>query len=352
AINMAIRQRRMEKEKQEAFEAMRITNERFQILSRATRDAVWDWNLSSGWVWGNEAFFELLGFDARQKVPPPTEWGRHVHPADQAKLTARIRGIKNSRISGWEDQLRFRSLSGHFKTVLDRAYVIRNDDGKPDRVVGVFVDVTNKIEQQKLITRTILEVQEKERNLIGRELHDNINQILASVNLKLGYYLEEPLGNEEIIDLCRQNLRKAIDEGRKLSHDMVMPRFSERRLRDEIELLIDDYHYSHIAWLNSEGLDETALPHHIKETLFRIAQEHMNNIHKHAKASSIEIKLVNSPHEVSLYIRDNGVGFNTKQNRKGIGITNILSRAESYDGIARILSAPGKGCTLSVNIPY
>jgi two-component system sensor histidine kinase UhpB len=351
AIMASIRQRNAEKEKQDALEEIRISNERFHLLSKATKDAVWDWNLMTGKVWCNDGFFELLGFEHHLPVPLPDEWRNHIHPGDRDKLLTRLQGIRTNSISFWEDELRFRSSNGSFATTLDRAYVLRDDVGNPVRVIGVFVDMTHKIEHQNAIMRAILEAQEKERNEIGRELHDNINQILASISLKLGYYLQEPEGNEEIIEMCRANLQKAIEEGRKLSHHMVMPRFSERTLRDEIELLIEDFHYLQVAWVHSDELSEKEVPEHIKETLFRIAQEQLSNIHKHSRATRIEIRLMSDSREVSLEIKDNGVGFDVNQRKKGIGITNIFNRAESYNGIAEIFSQPGKGCTLAVRIP-
>lgn len=351
AIDTAIKQRKTEKEKQEALEEIRISNERFKILSKATRDAVWDWNLVTGQVWCNEGFFDLLGFDQNQPVPPPYEWRDHIHPADRQKLFARLQEIRKSKASYLEDELRFQSALGICETVLDRAYVLKDDAGNPVRVIGVFVDVTKNIEQQRAITRTILQTQEMERNAMGRELHDNINQILASVSLKLGYYLEEPENNLEIIELCRRDLLNAIEECRKLSHSMVIPRFAERTLREELELLIENYSARQIVWLNSDGLQEENIPFTIKENLFRIAQEHLSNIQKHAKASEIGIQLNNDSRWVGLLIQDNGVGFDIKQKRKGIGIANIFNRAESYNGTAEILSQPGKGCTLSVKIP-
>jgi len=351
AIETAITQRKTQKEKQGVLEEIRISNERFKILSKATKDAIWDWDLLTGRVWGNEGFFDLLGFNQDQPIPPPYEWSNHIHPADREKLFARLQEITKSKVSYWEDALRFQSALGMFETVLDRAFVLKDDAGNPVRVVGVFVDVTSNIEQQRAITRTILQTQEMERNALGRELHDNINQIMASINLKLGYYLEEPEDNLEIVEHCRRDLRKAIEECRKLSHNMVIPRFAEHTLREELDLLIESYRTRQMVWLNSDGFQEENIPSTIKENLFRIAQEQLSNIQKHAKASEIGIQLRNDSKSVGLLIQDNGVGFDIGQKRKGIGITNIFNRAESYNGTAEIFSQPGKGCTLSVKIP-
>jgi two-component system sensor histidine kinase UhpB len=369
AIETAIRQHRVEREKQEAMESIRRSNERFQTISRATKDALWDWDLVTDSIWWSENFFTLLGYDPALPVPELGEWTRRIHPDDRNRIINRLQKVKENSTFSWEDELRILLPDGKYGTVLDRVYTLRDEAGKAVRVIGVFVDITeqkkliaekrkmeeerlkSRLEQQKEITRVILQTQEMERNTLGRELHDNINQILASVNLKLGYYLEEPENNLDIIESCRQSLVKAIQEARNLSHHMVMPRFSEKDLRDELGHLIENYNYNQVVELDATSMQEELLPPSIKETLFRIVQEQLSNIYKHAKANSIMIRLSTALRSVTLLIIDNGVGFDVQQKRKGIGITNIFNRVESYNGQADIVSSPGKGCTLSVVIP-
>ena len=211
--------------------------------------------------------------------------------------------------------------------------------------------VRDKIERQKEVTRIILQTQERERNILGRELHDNINQILASVSLKLGYYVEEPDNNLEIVESCLQTLQKAIAETRKLSHMMVMPSFSQSSLKEELEILIGNYAYKKIVQLDVTDIVDATIPSPIKETLFRIAQEQLSNIAKHASAGTIVMQLSNSVNFIAMVIRDDGIGFDAGQKRKGIGLTNIFSRVEPYNGTASMESTPGNGCTLSVKIP-
>ena len=211
--------------------------------------------------------------------------------------------------------------------------------------------LTDKMEQQREVSRVILQAQEVERNDLGRELHDNINQILAAVNLKLAFFLEEPDGNLEIIEICRKDLKKAIQEARNLSNHMVMPRFSEMNLKDELEMLIHSYSADRIVRLDFDVANEKDISSAIKGALFRVAQEQLTNIAKHAGASEIEIHLNDKARKISMTIQDNGVGFDIQQKRNGIGFTNIYNRVESYNGIADITSMPGKGCTLSLSIP-
>jgi two-component system sensor histidine kinase UhpB len=361
SIEAAINQQRAKREAQEAQDEIRRSNERFQALSRLTKDAVWDLDLVSNEIWWNESFFHLLGFTG-SAVPDLEKWMNHIHPDDRVKMALRLEEIRKGVIVSWEDELCLQLPGGNIRTVLDRAYVLKHDRGIPVRLIGVLVDITEKrkmeneqiklkIRQQKELARAILEAGELERTTLGRELHDNINQILASVNLRLGYYLDEPGSNRAILEDCRRGLEMAIREARHLSHQMVMPRFSEKSLRSELSLLIDHYISALSIKLEARKLNEKSIPPPVKEALYRIVQEQLNNIHKHAKASLVQVHLSTDTGSVALIIRDNGVGFNPKKKRKGIGITNIYNRAESFDGKVEIFSRSGAGCTLSIQIP-
>ncbi|MBL7750796.1 MAG: hypothetical protein JNN29_05400, partial [Chitinophagaceae bacterium] len=103
--------------------------------------------------------------------------------------------------------------------------------------------------------------------------------------------------------------------------------------------------------LKIEGVLEQEIPALVKETLYRIAQEQLHNIDKYAKASEINLQIKAFEGFISMRIEDNGVGFDTTHKRNGIGLTNVHNRAESYNGTALVLSEPGKGCQLLVEIP-
>ena len=212
----------------------------------------------------------------------------------------------------------------------------------------------NTMEEQKRITRAMLEGQEKERNQIGRDLHDNISQLLAAIKMKLGFYLKKPdhENGSKLLAQCMEHTHEALVETRNLSHQMVMPRFAENSFKEALEQLIANYtDTKRSIELNTEKLNEDDVPALVKETLYRIVQEQLNNIEKYAKASEVTVQVCSSPDNVTMTITDNGVGFDMKKKRAGIGLTNILNRAESYNGSAIIFSEPAKGCKLSVEIP-
>jgi two-component system, NarL family, sensor histidine kinase UhpB len=237
-----------------------------------------------------------------------------------------------------------------------------NEKKKPVGLIATLKDITaqeltneaarkNKLEQQKKINRLMIKTQENERNELGRELHDNINQILAAVKLQLEYSLENYDEEKCTVERCKNNIEEVIREIRNLSHRLVLPRFAETSLAAEIQKTIDNIIQQQPVYLDMRGLNEKLLTDNIKETIYRIIQEQLTNIIRHARSKKALIKLYNTETAVFLSIEDDGVGFNSTQSRNGVGITNILNRVETYNGTARIFSSPGKGCRLEATIP-
>ncbi len=208
------------------------------------------------------------------------------------------------------------------------------------------------LKKQQLV-EAVLFTQETERKKIGGELHDNINQILTAVKLNLGFAMENRDHSERLILKCITNTNTAIEEIRKLSKELILPgNLKELGLVHSIEdLLKEIFKESNIQYsLSTSGDEEIRISEELKLTIYRIVQEQLNNIIKHADASTVTVRLELSQSAVFLSIADNGKGFNAGLRRNGIGITNIISRAELFNGIVRIDTAPGKGCTLEVTL--
>ncbi|MEP7377215.1 MAG: PAS domain S-box protein [Chitinophagaceae bacterium] len=209
-----------------------------------------------------------------------------------------------------------------------------------------------KMDEQKKITQAMLQAQEKERNQLGRELHDNISQLLAAIKMKLEYSLGNDGKGTETIRECVDHVKEAMTETRNLSHRMVIPRFEDSGFENSLRYMVKNYNnQQRTVSLKAIKLDEKKIPAAIKESLYRIVQEQLNNIEKYAGASEVKVDFDAQADHITLIIEDNGVGFNVKQKREGIGLTNIMNRAESYNGSAKIISEPGKGCKLIVEVP-
>ncbi len=345
---------------------IRLQNERFEMVTLATNDVIWDWDLLTDKFWWSNNYYSHYGYDRESTPENIRSWNDRVHPDDKERVVSNMFATIRKRKTFWTDEYRFMKGDGSFAYVLDCGYTLFADDGKPYRMVGAMMDQTDRIklkkleeerlhsrlQEQKRITRAMLRGQEKERNQIGRELHDNISQLLAAIKMKLGFSISHPEKAELFIQQSFENIQEAITETRNLSHRMVMPRFTESSLHDEMTNLLHQYHnQERKTKLQIVGVEDVEVPSSIKETLYRIAQEQLHNVEKYAQASLVELEIRGNANHLSMRIEDNGVGFDTNKKRNGIGLTNIHNRAESYNGSAMVISSPGNGCRLYVEIP-
>jgi two-component system sensor histidine kinase UhpB len=158
---------------------------------------------------------------------------------------------------------------------------------------------------------------------------------------------------QELLERSTELVSNAINEIRKISKSLITPGLREIGLFESIEDIIDDLKVAGAQFainLDLENITEEQIEDRQKLTIFRIVQEQLNNIVKHAQATQVLIRLSGEGDHIVLTVADNGVGFEVGRHRKGVGITNIISRAELLNGKVDIQSAPGEGCTLSVSL--
>jgi len=213
--------------------------------------------------------------------------------------------------------------------------------------------VEQQIQQQKIITQLTIDAQEKERNELARELHDNINQILATAKIYLARAKKQEVIPQHLVQQGFECVNMAVEEIRTLSHTLVTPSLGDTGLIDALQGLSRQFANAHgqeITLINH--LDPTVALDEQKELmLYRIAQEQISNINKHAQASKVTITLASTAAQLEMTIADNGVGFDTTTKAKGIGLRNMQNRVQFYSGEMRIISAPGEGCRLEISVP-
>lgn len=232
------------------------------------------------------------------------------------------------------------------------------------RVWGTQRDITEQVALQKSlneerelrqqqITEAVIVGQEKERFQLGQELHDNINQILASTKLYIECAMRDKFPRMDMIAESKILIEKAMFEIRNLSKSLLPPSLGETGLLQALNELVE-----HIREVNALSLiinwkitDEHTISNKLKLTIFRIVQEQLNNVIKHANAGEVIISVKEAGRYIELNIKDNGVGFDTELKPKGVGLRNITSRAEVNKGIVSIISEPGSGCEVTVLFP-
>lgn len=205
---------------------------------------------------------------------------------------------------------------------------------------------------QRMLTKEVILAQEREREAIGYELHDNVNQILTTVKLFLEMAVNHPDMQQDLLPQSIRHIQECIREIRHLSHALSAPTLGTNSLVDSIKALIETVETSGKFAVNFH-YETFHLPLQKDQTLalYRILQEQLNNIIKHSGASVVDIRLVQNHKLTQLSIADNGKGFNPDDKRNGIGFNNMLSRAKVFGGEMKINSSPGKGCTIQVSIP-
>lgn len=205
---------------------------------------------------------------------------------------------------------------------------------------------------QNDLASVIAEAIEKERKLIGQELHDNVNQILTTVKLLLEMLHPADKRQQIICEKTIHYVMMAIDETRRMSGELVKSAHHEKGLADAIQTICDDIHFSTSIKINfSYNKEIETLCLEKKTTLLRIVQEQLKNVIKHSKATIVTIKLHLHRDEVTLIIKDNGIGFDAKEVRDGIGLYNIYDRVHSHHGSVMLQTAKGEGCILSISLP-
>jgi len=209
-----------------------------------------------------------------------------------------------------------------------------------------------RVQEQKKVTRAILTGEEKERNKIGQELHDNINQILAGTKLYLGMARRAKSGGADIINESMRLIDSAIEEIRTLSKGKVTP-MKGVNLRELLQTLVDGINNTgqfHIDFIYED--QQRSINDDLKLNIYRIIQEQLNNIIKHAEAKNVKLLVKADEKNMHVQVTDDGVGFDVGKKKNGIGLANMINRVESFNGTISIESAPGKGTRLDVRLPF
>lgn len=207
-----------------------------------------------------------------------------------------------------------------------------------------------QVQEQKKITRAVLKAEENARNKIGQELHDNVNQILAGTKLFLSM-AEKTEGNQNAIRNSIVLIDRAIEEIRALSKSHVTP-VKQVNLEQLVFSLMDKYNEtSAVKTRVIYDIHTQIIEDDLKLNIYRIVQEQMNNILKHANATTAWITLKEANDSLFIEVEDDGAGFDTSLQRSGIGISNMINRVQSFNGELVIESSPGKGTKLKIKIP-
>lgn len=188
-------------ERRRAEEELKKSEERFQLVARATNDAVYDWDLLTNEFWWNASFFKMFGYRAEEIEPTVESWTSRIHPDDSHRMEREIRELIESGGKTWSGEYRFRRADGSFAIVFDRTYVWHTEDGRAIRLLGSVMDISERkqIEQQLKIFASKLERSNRElqdfASVASHDLQEPLRKIQAfGDRLKAKYH--DSLGAE------------------------------------------------------------------------------------------------------------------------------------------------------------
>ncbi|MFN8491149.1 MAG: PAS domain S-box protein [Caldilineaceae bacterium] len=371
-------------ERKEVEEALRDSEVRFRAVANLVPDLLWSNDPVGVTEWYNQRWFEYTG----QTLEKASAYGwlDALHPDDRANVLHNSqRAMEQGEPLRRED--RIRSATGEYHWFLVQANPLKDATGKILRWFGAATDIheqrlaremleqrvqerTHELEalsasRQQLLAR-IITAQEDERRRIAHELHDTLGQFLSALNLQLSLLQQSAQPHagaaspamEELGQLWR--LVNEIDgELRRLTLELRPPALDDLGLGEAIRRYTAAWSQNTAIPVDiyTAGLAGERLAPAIELTLYRIVQEALTNVLKHARASAVSVILERRSQELRVIIEDNGVGFDQNaldgqaEGRRPLGLIGMRERAALVGGRVELETAPGAGTTLYVYIP-
>jgi two-component system, NarL family, sensor histidine kinase UhpB len=352
-------------ERKRAEAALRESEERLTLAFAGAQEGVWDWNLETGAVVYSARWKQMLGYADEEIEPHVSAWERLLHPDDRP----RAQQLNESVVRGaqtYEGEFRLRHKDGHYIHVLSRGFPVRREpEGPVVRIVGTHFDLTERKQadaeraRTELLARLVF-AQEDERRRIAREMHDQFGEQLTALGRGIGALKEACADSAELrtkveaLEAIARQLDRDVDQ---LVWELRPTALDDLGLRAALANYLQEWsaRVGISAELHTSGLLEDRLASETETTLYRIAQEALTNVAKHAQAKNVDVILERRSDSVLLIVEDDGVGFeppaaNGGRSAQGFGLLGMQERAALVGASLQIESAAGKGTTVFVRM--
>ncbi|GFO68339.1 hypothetical protein GMLC_19180 [Geomonas limicola] len=338
-----------------------ISDWRLRVALSASKMGLWDWDLQTGAVTWSPETFALVGFqefDGRFD-----SFAKLVHPEDLPRVIAQVDRALSER-SEYSDEFRIFRPDGQERWLCNLGRPTLDDNGEPVRLSGTVQDVTERKQSEQVLkgyAQRLIVLEEELRKKVSIELHDDIAQELSALGFNLGHL------SKNLPKRTSEKVLSALEDSRRLTKQINR---SVRNLMVELHPLpleefglvgaISDY-ANRFAKRTGLALSlelSPVLPRLAAQAelaLFRITQEALTNVLKHAAATSVTISLGRTGALLQLSIKDDGHGFHAERASRqpagtGWGITIMRQRAALAGGSLRVQTEPGAGTTIMVEM--
>jgi PAS domain S-box-containing protein len=323
----------------------------------------WEWDIRADVFTLSDELRRIYGLEPEDLSLPGKSFSQPVHPGDRARRSAAMAAALNG---GPPYNVEFRIIrpDKSVRFVHSRGRLIYDEAGKPVRMFGMVQDITERKRaaeeleeanlQLRLLSRRLFEVQEEERRHLARELHDEIGQALTAAKINLQSVTEDK-GSATFARLQETTaiLDRLLGQVRQISLDLRPSMLDDLGLVPALRSMVDQQtQRAGIEMSFSASELPGNVPAEIQMTCFRIAQEALTNVVRHAGSTRVDVEFGYDRGYLRLLVRDNGRGFDVAAERRaGLGLTGIKERAALAGGRAGIISLPNKGTTVEVSLP-
>ena len=336
---------------------------RYEALSIATNDAIWDHDLTTAKTYYNDRLIQMFGYTKNDLENNETWWMDNIHPNDKESVAEKIKGKLNSTNNLWLDEYRFRCKNGDYKIVRDRSYIVRNAKNIPTRLIGAMNDITiekelqeklleEKLDNKNKLGKAIIQTHEEERKKIRYELHEDVNQILAAIKMSI----QQNTNKLDATDTVLQSvdyLNEVIKKIRKISNQLSPGAMEYFGLISSIEEIIiyNETNYAIKIWLDADDFNEGNIENSIRIFIYRIVQDLLAVLVEGSNNENlvITVKIENVLNKVQLIFKHK-IDIDKNKLIKMRRFIDIKNKLEMYNGAMEI-SENNDGietCTISL----
>ena len=175
------------------------SNEKYNIVAKATNDTIWDWNILDDKLHWNRGITSIYGYNQNQVGESSCWWFENIHPEDSIKMSIKLYSFIEQKTENWQDEYRFKCADGTYKYVLDRGFLLKDETGKAIRMIGTIQDITKRKEEElrlKLLETVILETKD---SIVITEAHFNQKKLPKIVYVNPAFTTMTGYTSDEIL---------------------------------------------------------------------------------------------------------------------------------------------------------
>ncbi len=354
-------------ERKWAEEELKRSEENLNMAQAIAKTGSWEFSLVTQELKWSKELYRMYGLEGVVPEKLYEEYLKKFHPEDLPGLNETIqKAIENKK--GYTYQHRIIGKDGSIKHVLGIGEIVQNDTGEIIGLKGTGQDITemiraeeklqNSYKQIKQLVTHLQDIREQERTSMAREIHDELGQQLTGMKMYISW-LNKKVASQEVdirekFGATMQLIEDTIKSVRKISMDLRPSMLDDLGLMAALEWQSNEFEKR--SGIDTEFINQTdnkEIPARLKTGLFRIYQESLTNVARHADAKKIVSSLKFENNKLILTITDDGKGFAFKniESKKTLGLFGMKERALEMGGHYEIKSGPGTGTTVSVTVP-